>query len=1433
MARIGTAYVDIEGNFDPLFRQIKAAIPKVKAELDALSRETISPNVEIDDKKALAELARLASKDVTVGGSVDMDTGRATEKIDKLGSDDVTVHGSVDLDIGAAEAKIELLKRQASGIGGGIGGGLGSSGSSGGGFLSNIFSGGLTSPAVIGSGLTLAPTVGASLLQGTLGAGALGVAGGAAAGVGGAGIFAVAKSGLTDLSTALKAYDTQQQSAGADAVQMAQQQFQAATQQKAAAEAVQVAQENLSRARVSGDQAVAGAEEQLKNAQAAETVAQKALTQARSDAVRQLQDMRRAATESVTAEQQARLNLEQARRALATAPGSTTALDLRQLELSVTEARQALTDSHISRKRANQDANQAERQGVKHMPGVVAARGQLTAANQAASDAATTLAQTETQAAQAIKDAQRGVSDALTAQSNAAKQASLQARALAISQDKLGVAMQDLPASGQAVVHTLIDLQNRWEELSKPAQNDFFGLLNDGVTEANKLMPMFAHSADSSIGAVRSAFDKFLSRLNSPGFHDFIHTMTVTFAKGIGPVVQSFTNLGVVLGRIAIAAAPALIRMLKSFREMTRDWVVSTKNAHGLRVAVNGVVNQFKDWLRLIGAVGNVLGELFLANTRGADAGGNAIKKLTHTLNGWADWIAHHHHEVNGFFINVLHTVEILGKALGNLAKSISPISDAFVPISNAILKITTALNSLKVGNVSALTVLLGALTGKAVLGKLGLLGAAGGAASGAGGLLAGGASALGEAGISTGLADAAGGSVVAGGAAAALLPAAAGVGIFGAFASKGGIPDTISGNAVDTSIHLELLQKAMTSVIDHYGSLNKAAKHMSLTQKSAFLGLVQDAHNAGQITDGVFNKLMLTITGTNQVTTHSIKKWASDTVASFANVIAQNKKLTSTSQDTRDKVSAAAAQQTQNVLQSYSNLDKGVGTGLNSIQDNTNKALKALGLNKPVQFRTNEAPIGGGGVGHRAGAALGGFLPGYSKTDNIPLMARGGEAILRPEDHVPLVSRALRSTYGFGLQEMFKRTGAKVQHFAKGGNVMGAMVNEVNKFESQHFPYSWGGGHSHFGIEPVDCSGFVSDVLHAGGLLNTPMVSGSLMNWGKPGKGPLTVYANPDHTFMSLDGKFAGTSGSNPGGGAGWVEGGYPASYLSGFVARTMDAAGKAMFGGAQKLARILLLGPKGPPRDTGQAALDRAWKGASQYVASKVPSGSLGGGQAPKDLPGSLRQYDHLWAPHQSPDYSGPTMPFNKIAELAEWAGHGRVPGVTMAQVTKGESGSRPGAWGIDPGGTRGYGLWAITTGVGNDAMINALGGSKAMLNPIVNAEAMAKIYGSSGLGAWFGTGSVTSPSAHYTGKMAQKGGMVPWYGGGADFIANRPQLIGVGDGGPERVRVGPPNGDDVHVHNHIHLDDPSLRDLIRVESSVEYDERAGLSRQEARMR
>ena len=89
--------------------------------------------------------------------------------------------------------------------------------------------------------------------------------------------------------------------------------------------------------------------------------------------------------------------------------------------------------------------------------------------------------------------------------------------------------------------------------------------------------------------------------------------------------------------------------------------------------------------------------------------------------------------------------------------------------------------------------------------------------------------------------------------------------------------------------------------------------------------------------------------------------------------------------------------------------------------------------------------------------------------------------------------------------------------------------------------PYLYGGGHAKWNDLGYDCSGSVSYILHAAGLIKTSMDSSDFMGWGLGGAGRwITVYTSPGHAFMEIAGIRLDTSAEGdphpaPGSGPRW----------------------------------------------------------------------------------------------------------------------------------------------------------------------------------------------------------------------------------------------------------------------------------------------------------
>jgi len=117
--------------------------------------------------------------------------------------------------------------------------------------------------------------------------------------------------------------------------------------------------------------------------------------------------------------------------------------------------------------------------------------------------------------------------------------------------------------------------------------------------------------------------------------------------------------------------------------------------------------------------------------------------------------------------------------------------------------------------------------------------------------------------------------------------------------------------------------------------------------------------------------------------------------------------------------------------------------------------------------------------------------------------------------------------------------------------------INAGNRIRFK--PYIYGGGHRGWKAKGYDCSGAVSYLLHAAGLLKkTPLASGGLARqWGTDGTGQwITVYGNKGHAYVVIAGLRYDTSAigepSNSGSGPRWRStardpSGYRAKYWPG----------------------------------------------------------------------------------------------------------------------------------------------------------------------------------------------------------------------------------------------------------------------------------------------
>jgi len=133
------------------------------------------------------------------------------------------------------------------------------------------------------------------------------------------------------------------------------------------------------------------------------------------------------------------------------------------------------------------------------------------------------------------------------------------------------------------------------------------------------------------------------------------------------------------------------------------------------------------------------------------------------------------------------------------------------------------------------------------------------------------------------------------------------------------------------------------------------------------------------------------------------------------------------------------------------------------------------------------------------------------------------------PEEFIhPVIPRILLGVAVFALSvssinaDLFPMSGplvsGKVAPPKKAPLAVRRAIWAANQLRSK--PYRYGGGHKSFDDRGYDCSGTVSYVLGAAGLISSPISSTEFRSYGQRGRGRwITIYAREGHTFAVIAG--------------------------------------------------------------------------------------------------------------------------------------------------------------------------------------------------------------------------------------------------------------------------------------------------------------------------
>lgn len=175
--------------------------------------------------------------------------------------------------------------------------------------------------------------------------------------------------------------------------------------------------------------------------------------------------------------------------------------------------------------------------------------------------------------------------------------------------------------------------------------------------------------------------------------------------------------------------------------------------------------------------------------------------------------------------------------------------------------------------------------------------------------------------------------------------------------------------------------------------------------------------------------------------------------------------------------------------------------------------------------------------------AALSSYSGGYAASDyNNPVLAGAADYRALDKPGSPKAVKRLAKAQAAAQEVGLKQAGGPKSVPKKILTRYKAAQQAAKELEKAKLPYVWGGGHGSPTSSPtgggLDCSGAVSYVLNKMGALKGSLTSGDMGQVLDPGPGLVTVFYNPEHTFMRIGKRYFGTSASNPAGGAGFISG-------------------------------------------------------------------------------------------------------------------------------------------------------------------------------------------------------------------------------------------------------------------------------------------------------
>ena len=223
-----------------------------------------------------------------------------------------------------------------------------------------------------------------------------------------------------------------------------------------------------------------------------------------------------------------------------------------------------------------------------------------------------------------------------------------------------------------------------WKTATASIRPDFFSLIARALNTARSLMPQFAAGAVQSFRTVAGALEDLLARMKGPEFRSFLTTMFVNFKAQMRDLIPALGNIGAVLGRVFMNAAPHVTAMISKFRRWSEALNENSKATGGFKGWVDRMMSSLRDLGGLLRASGNLISAFFGA---GKVEGDNMIRSLTRIMDKTAAWIrtAEGQTQIKQFFRDAAATARIFANVLVGVADAATTAAAVFSKVGRAL----------------------------------------------------------------------------------------------------------------------------------------------------------------------------------------------------------------------------------------------------------------------------------------------------------------------------------------------------------------------------------------------------------------------------------------------------------------------------------------------------------------------------------------------------------------------------------------------------------------------------------------------------------------------------------------------------------------------------------------------------------------------------